>query len=257
MPRIDNLVIGFIEKDAQRLYHLHNYALMVSIRVGDYNTHWVLVDNESSADILYYSAFQPMRIEREWLVPINAPLIGFRETRLDLLGMVTFPMTVGDYPQQITKDVSFLVVNYSSAYNAILGPPTLNAWKVVTSTYHLMIKFPTEYGVGEVWRDQVVARKCYIAMLEMDDYLQTMCIEEQRMIAEPIEMLEEVFLNNSRPERMTKIGTFASPPICQALTAFLRENQDVFAWGHEDMPRIDPSVIVHKLNVSSSFPPIH
>ena len=107
MPQIDNLVIGFIEKDAQRLHHLHNDALMVSIRVGDYNTHWVLVDNESSADILYYSAFQPMRIEREWLVPINAPLIGFRETRLYLLGMVTFPMTVGDYPQQITKDVSF------------------------------------------------------------------------------------------------------------------------------------------------------
>ena len=60
----------------------------------------------------------------------------------------------------------------------------------------------------------MATRECYIAMLEMDDCLQTMCIEEQRMIAEPIEMLEEVFLDNSRPERMTKIGTFASPPVC-------------------------------------------
>ena len=34
-----------------------------------------------------------------------------------------------------------------------------------------MIKFPTEYGVGEVRGDQVVARECYIAMLEMDDHL--------------------------------------------------------------------------------------
>ena len=77
------------------------------------------------------------------------------------------------------KDVTFLVVDCSFAYNAILGRPTLNSWKVVTSTYHLMIKFPTEYGVGEVKRDQVAARECYIAMLEMNDYQQTMCIEEQ------------------------------------------------------------------------------
>ena len=37
---------------------------------------------------------------------------------------------------------------------------------------------------------------------------------------------------------------------------FLKENQDVFAWSHKDMPRIDPSIIVHKLNVSPSSPPI-
>ena len=66
------------------------------------------------------------------------------------LGVVTLPVMIGDYPQQITKDVSFLVVDCSSAYNAILGQPTFNLWKAVTSTYHLMIKFPTEYGMGEV-----------------------------------------------------------------------------------------------------------
>ena len=69
----------------------------------------------------------------------------------------------------------------------------------MTSTYHLMIKFPTEYEVREVRGDQVAARKCYIAMLEMDDHLQTMCIEEQRMVAEPVEGLEEVLLDDSRP----------------------------------------------------------
>ena len=63
------------------------------------------------------------------------------------------PMVVGDYPQQITKDVTFLVVDCSSTYNAILGRPTLNLWKAVTSTYHLMIKFPIEYRVWEVCRD--------------------------------------------------------------------------------------------------------
>ena len=50
-------IIGFSEEDVRRLYHLHDDALVVSIRAGDYNIHWVLVDNGSSADILYYSAF--------------------------------------------------------------------------------------------------------------------------------------------------------------------------------------------------------
>ena len=63
-----------------------------------------------------------------------------------------------------------------------------------------MIKFPIEYGVGKVRGNQVVARECYIAMLEMDDHIQTMSIEEQRMVAEPVEGLEEILLNNSRPE---------------------------------------------------------
>ena len=55
-----------------------------------------------------------------------------------------------------------------------------------------MIKFPTEYRVREVRRDQVVACECYIAMLEMDEHLQTMCIEEQQIVVESVEGLEEV-----------------------------------------------------------------
>ena len=55
---------------------------------------------------------------------------------------------------------------------------------------------------------------------------------------------------------MTRIGTLASWLVRKALTTFLKANQDVFAWSHEDMPGIDPSIMVHKLNVSSSFPPV-
>ena len=200
MARFDNLIIGFSEEDARCLHHPHDNALVVSIRVGDYNTHRVLVDNGSSTDILYYPAFQQMRIEREWLVPTNAPLVKFGGTRVYPLDAVTLAVTVDDYPQHITKDVTFLVFDCLSTYNAILGRPTLNSWKVVTSTYLLMIKFPTEYGVEEVQGDQVATRECYIAMLEMDDHLQTISIKEQRTVAELVEGLEVILLDDSRPE---------------------------------------------------------
>ena len=73
---------------------------------------------------------------------------------------------------------------------------------------------------------------------------------------EPVEELEEVTLDESGPERTTRIWTLASQPIRQALAAFLKMNQDVFAWSHEDMPGIDPSVIVHRLNVNLASSPI-
>ena len=55
--RIDNPVIGLTEEDARHLQHPHDDALVVSIQVRDCNTYRVLVDNGSSADILYYPAF--------------------------------------------------------------------------------------------------------------------------------------------------------------------------------------------------------
>ena len=50
-------IIGFSKEDVRHLHHPHDDALVISIQVGDYNMHRVLVDNGSSANILYYPAF--------------------------------------------------------------------------------------------------------------------------------------------------------------------------------------------------------
>ena len=148
------------------------------------------------------------------------------------------------------------MVDCSSSYNAIIGRPTLNRWKAVTSTYHLSIKFPTEYGVGQVQGDQLAARECYLAMLSVDEHMQTMAIEERRVTAEPTEVLEDIPLEEGYPEKFTRIGTSMKERVKQDLIQFLRKSIDVFAWSHEDMPGIDPSVITHRLNVHLSSKPI-
>ena len=165
-------------------------------------------------------------------------------------------MVVGAYPRQITKDVNFLVVDCSSSYNAIIGRPTLNSWKVVTSTYHLSVKFPTEHGVGQVQGDQLAARECYLAMLAMDEQVQAMNIEEKRVVAEPTEALEDIFLDENNPKRCTRVGTDLEEKIKQDLVQFLKRNIDVFAWIHEDIPGIEPGVITHRLNVCPSSKPV-
>ena len=102
----------------------------------------------------------------------------------------------------------------------------------------------------------MAARECYLAMLAMDEQTQTMNIEERRIVAEPTEALEDMPLDEDDPGKSTRIGADLEGKIKKGLICFLRKNIDVFAWSHEDMPSIDPSVITHRLNVHPSSKPV-
>ena len=121
------------------------------------------------------------------------------------------------------------------------------------SIYHLSAKFPIEYGIGKLQGDQLAARECYLAMPAMDEQLQKMNIEERRMLAEPIEVLEDVPLDKSNSKKFTKIGMSMEEKTKQDLVGFLKRSTDVFTQSHEDMLGIGPSVITHCLNVSPSY----
>nr|XP_023877100.1 uncharacterized protein LOC111989539 [Quercus suber] len=55
---IDELVITFTDEDSEKIHHSHDDAIVITLLIADYTTRRVLVDNGSSADILYYPAFQ-------------------------------------------------------------------------------------------------------------------------------------------------------------------------------------------------------
>ena len=93
-------------------------------------------------------------------------------------------------------------------------------------------------------------------MLAMDEQFQTLNIEEKRVVAEPIETLVDISLDESNPEKCTRVEVDLKGKIKEDLVQFLKKNIDVFAWSHEDMPGIDPSIITHRLNVCPSFKPV-
>ena len=72
----------------------------------------------------------------------------------------------------------------------------------------------------------------------------------------PIEDLQEVRLEEEDPTRVVKVGINLETTIKEALIAFLRKNQDVFAWSHKDMVGIDPNISCHHLNIDSHFSPV-
>ena len=70
----------------------------------------------------------------------------------------------------------------------------------------MSVKFPTEHEVGQVQGDQLSARECYLAMLAMDEQVQTMNIKEKRIVAEHTKALENIPLDESNLERYTRVG---------------------------------------------------
>ena len=91
----------------------------------------------------------------------------------------------------------------------------------------------------------MIARECYVAMLEMDEQMTTMNIEKWRVNVELTEELETVPLDEEHVDRITRIDTQASPSIWNGLILFLRDNLDNFVWSYKDMLGIDPKIIVH------------
>ena len=72
-----------------------------------------------------------------------------------------------------------------------------------------------------------------------------MAINEGQKLVKPTKKLEVITLDDEKPEKTTNISTQMDGRTKKALVEFLKSNIDVFAWMHEDMFSIDPSVICH------------
>ena len=128
----------------------HDDPLVIMLMIEGFNTRRILVDNYSSTDIIYLSAFQQLKVSLERLHPFDSPFVSFSGDKVYPKSIVTLTVTVEVYLKQLTCQLDFIVVDYPSSYNVIIGRPTLNHWKAAISTYCLKVKFPTENDVGEV-----------------------------------------------------------------------------------------------------------
>ncbi|PSR88450.1 Beta-porphyranase [Actinidia chinensis var. chinensis] len=164
----DQTPITFSNDDLRGVHLPHDDALVVSAVIANFNVQRILIDNGSSADILFISAFERMKIGLDKLRPFHTPLIGFGGNTTHPLGWINLPITLGTEPHQTTVWQDFIVVDCPSPYNAILGRPTLGGIKAITSTYHLKLKFPTPTGIGEIKGDQKVARQCFISAMRVE-----------------------------------------------------------------------------------------
>ncbi|CAA0815055.1 Unknown protein, partial [Striga hermonthica] len=153
--------------DVQGLVVPHNDALVITAEVASYDVQRVLIDTGSSADIIFLKCLQQMELDVK-VEPVHTALYGFSVSEVRPVGEVSLTVALGRSPLRKVKMVRFLVVDASSAYNIILGRPSLNSFQAAISTYCMKIKFPVGDEVGEVTGDQLQSRRCYEHRLNID-----------------------------------------------------------------------------------------
>ena len=177
-----------------------------------------------------------MKLDPKRLKHFGSPLVSFSEDCVYLKGIISLQIIAGTYFAQVTRMVDFLIVDCPLSYNVILGLPTLNCLKVVTSTYCLKVKFLTPHRTGEIIRDQLLARECY-QMVQASKENHTWMVEEEP--PKPMDEAKNVVLIEGDLSKTIKVGKELQQTLKDELVRYLKKNLDVFAWSHEDMPKID------------------
>ncbi|GAV63797.1 hypothetical protein CFOL_v3_07315, partial [Cephalotus follicularis] len=122
-------VISFSEVEYEGVRLPHDDPVVVTLQVVLFTMKRILIDSGSSADILYKHAFDQLRILADQLKPVKTPLVGFAGEMVHPLGSIDLLVVIGTAPRQTQVQMTFLVVDTSSSYNAIVGRLCLNLMK--------------------------------------------------------------------------------------------------------------------------------
>ncbi|GAV73704.1 hypothetical protein CFOL_v3_17187 [Cephalotus follicularis] len=134
---------SFSNEDLGRIKTPHVDPLVVIVQIVNHSVNRVLVDNGSSTDVLSFDAFKLINLSLNDLKMIQSPLVGLIVDTMNLVGVISLSMAIGEETCQVTIFVSFLVIKMPSTYNVILGHPSLARIKAVVLIPHLKMKFPT------------------------------------------------------------------------------------------------------------------
>ncbi|XP_016173409.1 uncharacterized protein LOC107615905 [Arachis ipaensis] len=248
--------------------------VVIIIQLGDLLVKNVLLDPGSSADVLFYSTFQKMKLSDNNLQPTGGDLVSFSGERVPILGSVWLRTALGEYSLSKTYDIQYLVVNCFSPYNLILGRPFLNKFGPIVSTVHLCVKFfVQDEHIVTIHGDHKEARHCYNIRMkfqngpkqpQINNVLSTASSSELADLNPRADFLERPTPTgelrkihfNKDPNKYTFVGTAISKDELDAIENFLQANADLFAWTPSDMPGIDPQIISHKLAINPSVQPI-
>ena len=119
------------------------------------------MDTGSSSNILTLEALHRMGMSQGDLVPTTTTIVGFNGEVQRSVGEIMLPTEV----KGVNLQTPFVVVDFPSPYNVIMGRPWIHEMGAISLMYHQVIKFPTPWGIQEIRGDQAMAKECYtIAM---------------------------------------------------------------------------------------------
>ena len=153
--------LSFSEEDKIGTTQPHDDALLITLRIGDYDVKRVMVDGGSAAEIMYPDFYKGLNLKLEDFIPYSSPLMCFDGKLVIPKSMIRLPIQTG--PEIV--EVNFIVVDTYSPYTAIIGRTWLHTLGAVASSLHQKVKFPSRDQVLEIRGCQPTARQCVVAAI--------------------------------------------------------------------------------------------
>ncbi|KAL0313284.1 UNVERIFIED_CONTAM: hypothetical protein Sradi_5727700 [Sesamum radiatum] len=174
------------------------------------------------------------------LEKVNTSLYRFAGEVVHSRGMISLPLTMGEGATRKTYMLKFLVVDVPSAYNVILGRPTLNAFQVVISIYHMKIKFPTPGGVGKKGKEAVAEGA-----------------PEEVEVPTRVQLeLLNIKITLSSPDKTTRIGSQLEAENQGRNNSMFTAQCRYLHMGTSRFRGNRPKVITHHLNIDPAIKPV-
>jgi hypothetical protein len=153
-PEWAKVPITFTEEDFKLKSAIHNDAMVIEVNIAGWIIGKVLVDNGSSADILFLKTFEKMNLSQHMLHPPEYPLQGFGGKPINPVGKISLPVSFGDLDNARTKTLTFDMVDIFNQYLVIFGRGFMNKFDTVIRQQFLCMKILAPKGVVTVFGDQ-------------------------------------------------------------------------------------------------------
>ena len=113
--------ITFTKGDLRNVVPHDNDPIVISLVTAGRTVHQVLVDQASSADVMFWPTFEKLQLSPDQLRPYGGCLYGFADDQVEVRGYIELRTTFTDGLASRTEKIRYLVVNAPSAYKAHEG----------------------------------------------------------------------------------------------------------------------------------------
>jgi len=131
-----NNYLTFTEEELRSEGRGHNKALHISVKCMNHFISRVLIDNDSSLNVMPKTTLNKLPSDGIHLRPSTMVVRAFDGSRREVVGEVELPVQVGP----CTFQVVFQVMDISPAYSCLLGRPWIHTAGVAPSTLHQKLK---------------------------------------------------------------------------------------------------------------------
>ncbi|XP_030930756.1 uncharacterized protein LOC115956557 [Quercus lobata] len=152
-------ILSFSEEDKKGTTRPHDDALLITLKIRDYDVNRMMMDGGSGTEVMYPDLYEGLRLKPEDLMPYNSPLMSLDGKFIIPKDTIRLPIQTG---LEIVE-VNFIVVDAYSPYTAIVGRPWLHTLGAVASSLHQKVKFPSGDQVLKIRGCQSTARQAPVS----------------------------------------------------------------------------------------------